>query len=77
MDDKRLDILEHRVNKLDDELSETKILLAKTETLTQQSIETTKQLSTTLDSVKETMIRISDSIDMSNRNSQRLSENIE
>ena len=44
MDEKRLDILEHRVNKLDDELGETKILLAKTETLTQQSIETIKQL---------------------------------
>ena len=71
---KRIDHLEYEeIKSIKDDVSKIQINLSNNNLLTQQSIDTTKQLSETMDSIKETMIKLANGIDMSNKTSNELS----
>lgn len=71
---KRIDHLEYEeIKSIKDDVSKIQINLSNNNLLTQQSIDTTKQLSETMDSIKETMIKLANGIDMSNKTSSELS----
>ena len=71
---KRIDHLEYEeIKSIKDDVSKIQINLSNDNLLTQQSIDTTKQLSETMDSIKETMIKLANGIDMSNKTSNELS----
>ena len=71
---KRIDHLEYEeIKSIKDDVSKIQINLSNNNLLTQQSIDTTKQLSDTMDSIKETMIKLANGIDMSNKTSSELS----
>ena len=71
---KRIDHLEYEeIKSIKDDISKIQINLSNNNLLTQQSIDTTKQLSETMDSIKETMIKLANGIDMSNKTSNELS----
>ena len=71
---KRIDHLEYEeIKSIKDDVSKIQINLSNNNLLTQQSIDTTNKLSETMDSIKETMIKLADGIDMSNKTSNELS----
>lgn len=71
---KRIDHLEYEeIKSVKDDISKIQINLSNNNLLTQQSIDTTKQLSETMDSIKETMIKLANGIDTSNKTSNELS----
>ena len=71
---KRIDHLEYEeIKSIKDDVSKIQINLSNNNLLTQQSIDTTNKLSETMDSIKETMIKLANGIDMSNKTSNELS----
>ena len=71
---KRIDHLEYEeIKSIKDDVSKIQINLSNNNLLTQQSINTTNKLSETMDSIKETMIKLANGIDMSNKTSNELS----
>ena len=75
---KKINDLEYKeIKPLKDTLTEVRIEVSNNSLLTQQAIENSKKLSETMDSVKEAMIRISESVNNTNKIYTDLSDNVD
>lgn len=76
--EKRIDHVQFdEINSMKEDISNIKIDLAKNNLLTKQSVDSTDKLSSTLDTVKDTMIHLSNSMEQSNRSSTELNKKVD
>lgn len=74
---KKIENLEYKqIASLEKEVTDIKIELSNNSLLTQQSIETSKRLSDTMENVREAMIKISESVATTNKLSTDLAQNM-
>ena len=75
---KRIDNLQYKeLEPLKEKVNDFAVTLERNNTLTNMCIKTNDKMSTTLDSVKDTMIKLSDSVTNANKISTQLTENVE
>ena len=75
---KRIDNLQYKeLEPLKEKVNDFAVTLERNNTLTEMCIKTNDKMSTTLDSVKDTMIKLSDSVTNANKISTQLTENVE
>ena len=75
---KRIDNLQYKeLEPLKEKVNEFAVTLERNNTLTDMCIKTNDKMSATLDSVKDTMIKLSDSVTNANKISTQLTENVE
>lgn len=74
---KKIDNIEYKeIKELKDKIENIEVDLAKNNLLTQQNTEAMNKMSQTMDSVRETMVQISDAIEYTSKTNQELAENI-
>lgn len=74
---KKIDKIEYtEIKELKDKIENIELDLAKNNLLTQQNTEAMNKMSQTMDSVRETMVQISDAIEYTSKTNQELAENI-
>lgn len=75
---KRIDNLQYKeLEPLKEKVNDFAVTLERNNTLTDMCIKTNDKMSATLDSVKDTMIKLSDSVTNANKISTQLTENVE
>ena len=75
---KRIDNLQYKeLEPLKEKVNDFAVALERNNTLTDMCIKSNDKMSTTLDSVKDTMIKLSDSVTNANKISTQLTENVE
>ena len=75
---KRIDNLQYKeLEPLKEKVNDFAVALERNNTLTDMCIKTNDKMSATLDSVKDTMIKLSDSVTNANKISTQLTENVE
>lgn len=75
---KRIDNLQYKeLEPLKEKVNDFAVTLERNNTLTDMCIKTNDKMSVTLDSVKDTMIKLSDSVTNANKISTQLTENVE
>lgn len=75
---KRIDNLQYKeLEPLKEKVNDFAVTLERNNTLTDMCIKTNDRMSVTLDSVKDTMIKLSDSVTNANKISTQLTENVE